>query len=185
MVNLNEKNKIAGDVAVFGGGCFWCTETVFSGLRGITEVMPGYSGGTVKNPTYEEVCTGDTGHAEVIRIKFEPARISYGDLLKVFFATHNPTTVNRQGNDTGPQYRSVIFYATTAQRVEAEKFIRDLKSIYRINAVTRVEPLVEFYPAEDYHRNYYVKNQNAPYCQFVIDPKLAKLREQFKYLLNI
>jgi peptide-methionine (S)-S-oxide reductase len=147
--------------------------------------MPGYSGGTVKNPTYEEVCTGDTGHAEVTRIKFEPARISYGDLLKVFFATHNPTTVNRQGNDTGPQYRSVIFYTTTAQRIEAEKFIRDLKSIYRINAVTRVEPLVEFYPAEDYHRNYYLKNQNAPYCQFVIDPKLAKLREQFKYLLNI
>ncbi|HUO75545.1 MAG TPA: peptide-methionine (S)-S-oxide reductase MsrA [Candidatus Paceibacterota bacterium] len=172
-------------IAVFGGGCFWCTEAVFNMLRGVISVAPGYAGGTVAHPTYEQVSSGTTGHAEVIRFEYDPAVISYDDLLNVFFATHDPTTVNRQGNDEGPQYRSVIFYSDDAQRQAAEAFIAKLnetKDGGRI--VTTVEPLKEFWPAEDYHLKYYEHHKDEPYCQLVINPKLAKVQEKFSSLLK-
>lgn len=175
-----ETNK---EIAVFGGGCFWCTEAVFQQLKGIISVMPGYAGGTLANPTYEQVSSGTTGHAEVIKIEFDPARISYDDLLTVFFATHDPTTLNRQGNDTGPQYRSVILYSSDRQKAEAEKYIGALKAD-GLNVVTEVKPLGEFYAAEEYHRNYYKNNSDAPYCQIIIEPKLQKVQEKFYALLN-
>ncbi len=172
-------------VAVFGGGCFWCTEAVFNELRGVLSAMPGYAGGMVKNPSYEAVCTGQTGHAEAVRIEFDPREISYKDLLTVFFATHDPTTLNRQGNDVGTQYRSIIFYSSEAQKQEAESFIRDLNQslAYGRPVVTEVKPLGEFYEAEKYHRNYYQTNRYQPYCQVVISPKLEKLHKRFKELL--
>mgnify|MGYP001560067570 CR=1 FL=1 len=171
--------------AVFGGGCFWCTEAVFKMLRGVLSVEPGYAGGTTPNPTYEQVCTGRTGHAEVIRIEFDPALIVFEDLLTVFFATHDPTTLNRQGNDIGTQYRSAIFYADDAQKAAAEAFIAVLDSEHPSGApiVTTLEPLDAFFPAEDYHRDYYAKNTDAPYCQAVIDPKLKKVKQKFAKLL--
>lgn len=174
------------EVAVFGGGCFWCTEAVFEGLRGVMSVMPGYTGGTTPNPTYEQVCTGTTGHTEATRIEFDPAQISYRDLLTVFFATHDPTTLNRQGNDVGTQYRSAIFYATPAQEAEAEKFITELMtSDPRGNPiVTEVVPLGEFYDAEDYHRQYFKDHPDARYCQIIIEPKVEKLQKQFASLLK-
>lgn len=168
------------DIAIFGGGCFWCTEAVFSELKGVVSVMPGYAGGPGKNPTYEEVSTGDTGHAEVIKIEFDSEEISYTDLLTVFFATHDPTTLNRQGSDVGTQYRSAIFTTHDQQRQQAEAFIADLGSA----VVTEVVPLGEFYPAEEYHREYYAKNSEAPYCQIVISPKLEKLRNRHSELLK-
>ena len=173
-------------LAVFGGGCFWCTEAVFNQLRGVRSVVSGYAGGTVKNPTYEDVCSGRTGHAEVIRIEFDPAEVSFGDLLTVFFATHDPTTLNRQGNDVGTQYRSVILYADEEQKKEAENFIQELnaaKSFDRPIATT-LEPLTDFYRAEEYHQNYYTNNPYQPYCQYMIPPKLTKLQKQFKELLK-
>ena len=174
------------DVAVFGGGCFWCTEAVFAMLRGVLSVAPGYAGGHVPNPTYEQVSGGTTGHAEVIRFEYDPTVISYDDLLAVFFATHDPTTMNRQGNDVGPQYRSVIFFATEEQRHAAEKFIAKLNSSNERGApiVTTVEPLKAFFPAEDYHQKYYENHQDAPYCQLVINPKLEKVQEKFANLLK-
>lgn len=174
------------ETAVFGGGCFWCTEAVFQMLKGVVSVAPGYAGGTKENPTYEEVSRGNTGHAEVIRIEFDPSQISYRDLLTVFFATHDPTTPNRQGNDVGPQYRSVILYTTDAQREEAERFIEELNasSPEGTPVITEVRPLEHFWEAEEYHRDYYRQNEAKPYCRIVINPKLKKVKEQFAQLLN-
>jgi peptide-methionine (S)-S-oxide reductase len=173
-------------VAVFGGGCFWCTEAVFDELRGVHSVVSGYAGGTMKNPTYEQVCMGTTGHAEVIKIDFDPAEVAFGDLLTVFFATHDPTTLNRQGNDAGTQYRSAIFYANEQQRGEAEAFIKELNEAktFKNPIVTTLEPLTDFYPAEDYHQKFYVNNPYQPYCQYTIPPKLSKLHKQFSALLK-
>jgi peptide-methionine (S)-S-oxide reductase len=174
------------EVAVFGGGCFWCTEAVFDQLRGVVSVMPGYAGGSVENPTYEQVCTGRTEHAEVIRIEFDPGRIRYKDLLTVFFATHDPTTLNRQGNDAGTQYRSIVLYASEEQKREAEEFIEELnRSLPQGRpVVTEVKPLGEFYEAEEYHRKYYENNPYQPYCQVIIGPKLHKVHQQFAELLK-
>lgn len=169
------------EIAVFGGGCFWCTEAVFELLDGVTSVMPGFTGGNVPHPTYAQVCTGRTGHAEVARIEFDPARIDYSELLEVFFATHDPTTLNRQGADVGTEYRSIILYASDAQKRAAEGFIGELTEagVFDHPIVTEVKLLEAFYPAEDYHREYYRNNAYAPYCQFVIRPKLAKLHQKF------
>ncbi len=174
------------DMAVFGGGCFWCTEAVFDELRGVTSVVSGYAGGSTKNPTYEQVCSGGTGHAEVIRIEFDSTEISFRDLMTVFFATHDPTTLNRQGNDVGTQYRSAIFYADAQQKQEAEAFIKELNDSKAFGkpVVTTVEPLGEFYEAEDYHQKYYANNPYQPYCQYMIPPKLSKLHKQFGELLK-
>jgi len=174
------------EVAVFGGGCFWCTEAVFEELKGVMSVMPGYAGGTVKNPTYEAVCSGTTGHAEVTRVEFDPSQISFRDLLTVFFATHDPTTLNRQGNDVGTQYRSAVFYSSEEQKKETETFIKELDASDPNGhpVVTEVTPLDEFFPAEDYHRQYYKKNPGAGYCQVIISPKVDKLQEKFADLLK-
>jgi peptide-methionine (S)-S-oxide reductase len=173
-------------VAVFGGGCFWCTEAVFDELRGVKSVVSGYAGGSTKNPSYEEVCGGRTGHAEVIKIEFDPDEIAFKDLLTVFFATHDPTTLNRQGNDVGTQYRSAIFYANEEQKREAEAFIKELNDSKSFGkpVVTTLEPLGEFYEAEDYHQKYYANNPYQPYCQYMIPPKLNKLHKQFGALLK-
>jgi peptide-methionine (S)-S-oxide reductase len=176
------------ETAIFGGGCFWCTEAVFADLRGVISVMPGYAGGAVPHPTYEAVCTGATGHAEAIRIEFDPAQISFNDLLTVFFATHDPTTLNRQGNDVGTQYRSAVFYTSDAQRDAALAFVAKLNASDPGGkpVVTEVTPLSldKFYPAEDYHRNYFANNPNQPYCQLIIEPKVEKLQKQFAELLK-
>lgn len=174
------------NIAVFGGGCFWCTEAVFNMLKGVISVTPGYAGGNKENPTYEEVSGGATGHAEVIRIEYDPEKISFRDLLTVFFATHDPTTQNRQGSDIGPQYRSVILYANEADKTEAEKFIKALNASHPAGApvVTEIKPLKRFYEAESYHHDYYARNKNTnPYCEVVINPKLQKVQEQFAELL--
>lgn len=171
-------------IAVFAGGCFWCTEAVFQKLRGVKSVLPGYAGGHVGNPTYEQVSSGQTGHAEVIRFEFDPAQITYRDLLEVFFATHDPTTLNRQGNDVGPQYRSAIFYANDEQKAEAEKIITELKDLFSQPIVTTIEPLGKFYEAEDYHRNYFLNHPDAAYCQVIINPKISKLKEKFASLID-
>ena len=174
-------------VAVFGGGCFWCTEAVFDELRGVKSVVSGYAVGSTKNPTYEEVCGGRTGHAEVIKIEFDPGEIAFKDLLTVFFATHDPTTLNRQGNDVGTQYRSAIFYANEEQKREAEAFIKEPNESKSFGkpVVTTLEPLGEFYQAEDYHQKYYANNPYQPYCQYMIPPKLNKLNKQFGALLKL
>ncbi len=174
------------EVAVFGGGCFWCTEALFGELRGIVSVLSGYAGGNKINPTYEEVCGGKTGHAEVIKIEYNPEVIGYNDLLTVFFATHDPTTLNRQGNDAGEQYRSVIFYTTDEQRRRAEDFIKKLDGSVSDGdpIVTEVRPLGNFYEAEENHRNYYRENSSQPYCQIVISPKLEKLQKEFAEFLK-
>lgn len=165
------------EIAVFGGGCFWCTEAVFSYLGGVVTVLPGYSGGKLPSPTYEQVSAGDTGHVECTKVEFDPVVISYDQLLKAFFETHDPTTLNKQGNDVGTQYRSVIFYTNEKQKSLAQDFINKIKKagIYDDPIVTTVEPLKEFYPAEDYHQKYYENHKDAPYCQLVIAPKLDKL----------
>lgn len=176
--------------AIFGGGCFWCTEAVFKGLRGVKSVVSGYAGGDPSTssgqaPTYEEVSEGNTGHAEVIKIDFDPEKISYGDLLTVFFFTHNPTTPNQQGNDKGEQYRSVIFYEDEEQKTAAENFIKNLveKKAYESEIVTQVLPVKNFFPAEGYHQDYYARNKNQSYCELVIEPKLEKLQKKFADLL--
>jgi len=173
------------EIAVFGGGCFWCTEAVFKMLRGVISVLPGYAGGTTKNPTYESVSSGNTGHAEVIHIEFDPSQVKYEDLLTVFFASHDPTTVNRQGHDIGTQYRSIILYTTPEQKDKAEKFIADINSSNSMGkpAVTEVKQLEEFCVAEDYHKNYYARNSGAGYCELVIQPKLEKVQEKFAALI--
>ncbi|MBF6569673.1 MAG: peptide-methionine (S)-S-oxide reductase MsrA [Candidatus Binataceae bacterium] len=172
-------------IAVFGGGCFWCTEAVFERLRGVVSVKPGYAGGTLPNPTYRQVCTGGTGHAEVVRVEYNPVRITYKDLLTVFFATHDPTTLNRQGADVGPEYRSIILYTSADQQREAEEFIKNLAATYPGNSiVTEITPLKEFYEAEDYHHEYFRNNELAPYCQYVIHPKVEKVNDKFSTLLK-
>ncbi|MCI4347151.1 MAG: peptide-methionine (S)-S-oxide reductase MsrA [Thermoplasmata archaeon] len=171
----------ASELATLGGGCFWCTEAVFTELRGVTQVLPGYSGGSLRNPTYEQVCEGDTGHAEVVQITFDPRVLSYHDLLMVFLSVHDPTTLNRQGNDTGTQYRSVIFYHSPEQKADAEGAIREItaQSLWRGRLVTEVAPFAAFYPAEEYHRNYFQRNPDKGYCQLIIAPKVAKFRQHF------
>jgi peptide-methionine (S)-S-oxide reductase len=173
-------------IAVFGGGCFWCTEAVFQMLKGVHEVKPGYAGGTKPNPTYEEVSSGLTGHAEVIHIAYDPSQVSYRDLLTVFFGSHDPTTKNRQGADIGTQYRSIILTTSDEQEKEAKEFIAELNasSSFGDPIVTEVEPLKEFYDAEDYHQNYYRDNPNQGYCEIVINPKLEKVKAKFAALLN-
>ena len=173
-------------MATFGSGCFWCSEAVFSELKGVVKVEPGYSGGAVANPSYEEVCTDTTGHAEVAQVTFDPSTISYRELLEVLFSTHDPTTLNRQGADEGTQYRSVIFYHDEGQKAEAEKIINELESekVFQSPIVTEVAPLKAFYPAEDYHREYYRQNPSKPYCRAVIAPKLAKFRAHWKSKLK-
>jgi peptide-methionine (S)-S-oxide reductase len=167
------------ETIVLAGGCFWCTEAVFSELRGVTSVLPGYSGGTVPNPSYEDVCTGRTGHAEAVEVTFDPSQVSLHDLLVVFFTTHDPTTRDRQGPDTGTQYRSAVFYRTPAQKAAAEEVVREIVSekLYPRPIVTEVAPLSAFYPAEAYHRQYFRRNPERAYCQAVIAPKLAKFRK--------
>lgn len=174
------------ETAVFGGGCFWCTEAVFKMLKGVSSVMPGYAGGETPNPTYESVSGGATGHAEVIKIEFDPSVIPYHDLLTVFFATHDPTTLNRQGNDVGTQYRSLVLYANDAQKIAAEQFIREIDAAHAEGGkvVTEVKPLERFYPAEREHLDYYAQNKGAPYCQLIINPKLAKVQKEFAELLK-
>jgi peptide-methionine (S)-S-oxide reductase len=167
--------------ATFGAGCFWCTEAVFQTLQGVNSVVSGYMGGNVPYPTYEHVCSGDSGHAEVIQVNFDEDIISYEELLLVFFKTHNPTTLNQQGNDIGTQYRSVIFYHNQEQKKKAEKMIDDLTKelVYDTPIVTEISPVSEFYKAEDYHQNYFNDHSNQPYCIFVIQPKLAKFSKNF------
>jgi peptide-methionine (S)-S-oxide reductase len=169
------------DTATFGNGCFWCTEAVFSELRGVHQVTSGYSGGTVKNPGYKEVCTGRTGHAECLQILFDPGKIGYDELLEVFWKTHDPTTLNRQGNDVGTQYRSVIFYHDDNQRQLAEKYkaALDASGAYPSAIVTEISPAGPFYPAEDYHQEYFSQHGEEPYCRFVIAPKMDKFRKAF------
>jgi peptide-methionine (S)-S-oxide reductase len=168
--------------ATFGGGCFWCMEAVYKVMDGVQSVVSGYAGGHTKNPTYKEVCTGETGHAEVTQITYDPAKVSYEKLLEIFWAAHDPTTLNKQGNDVGTQYRSVIFYSDEAQREAAVKSKAALATsgAFKTPIVTEIKPLTNFYPAEDYHQDYYKKNPNQPYCYFVIRPKLEKLEQKLK-----
>jgi peptide-methionine (S)-S-oxide reductase len=167
--------------ATFGGGCFWCTEAVFEVIEGVVDVVSGYSGGSVKNPAYREVVTGRTGHAEVVRLTYDPGIISYTELLEIFFKTHDPTTLNRQGADVGTQYRSVIFYHDSEQREAAESYIArlDLSGVYRGNVVTELVPFAPFYLAEEYHQDYFRKNPTQAYCSYVIRPKMDKLHDDF------
>ncbi len=173
--------RASTELATLGGGCFWCTEAVFADLRGVERVVPGYAGGELPNPTYEEVCTGRTGHAEVVQLTFDPRQLSFRDLLTVFFTVHDPTTRNRQGSDVGTQYRSVIFFHDARQRTVAERAIHDIDSekLWRAKIVTELSPVTAFYPAEEYHRDYFRRNPERAYCQLVIAPKVAKFRKQF------
>ncbi len=173
-------------VATLGSGCFWCSEAVYSELSGVAKVEPGYSGGSLPNPSYEQVCSDETGHAEVAQVTFDPDKISYRELLEVFFSTHDPTTLNRQGGDVGTQYRSVIFYHDQSQKKVADDIIRELtdEKVFRSKIVTQVLPLAAFYPAEDYHKEYFKRNPAQPYCQAVIAPKLSKFRAHFQSKLK-
>lgn len=167
--------------ATFAGGCFWCTEAIFQRLKGVRSVLPGYSGGKIENPTYEQVCSGTTGHAEAIQIEFDPKIIPFEKLLEVFFYTHDPTTPNKQGNDVGTQYRSAIFYGNRHQKEKSERYIQKLEKdgVFQRPIVTEVSKLNNFYVAEDYHKNYFERNKNALYCDIVISPKIKKLLEKF------
>jgi len=169
--------------ALFGGGCFWCVEAVFLQIRGVEKVTSGYAGGHTTNPTYEQVCQGDTQHAEVILVDFDEQQVTYSQLLDVFFATHDPTTLNRQGNDIGTQYRSVIYYYNEEQKQAAEQTIQTLKND-DLDIVTELSPVPTFYPAEEYHQNYYAKNPSQGYCNFAIPPKLLKLYSKFQHLMK-
>lgn len=186
-VNNNDDSVDSEELATLGGGCFWCTEAVFSELRGVKKVQSGYACGHVDNPSYEQVTTGTTGHAEVIQITFDPTQVSYADLLHIFFTTHDPTTLNRQGNDVGPQYRSVIYYhsddqKTTAMRIKAEF---EEKKIYGAPLVTQIEPYTSFYIAEEYHHDYFAKHPELAYCRIIIAPKVRKLRKLFQDKLKV
>lgn len=173
-------------IAIFAGGCFWCTEAVFQRLKGVEKVLSGYTGGSIKNPGYREICTGRTGHAEAIQVYFNPDDILYKELLEVFFATHDPTTLNRQGNDKGTQYRSAVFYNNKEQKTIAEEYIKSLedKRVFENPIVTEITEATVFYPAEEEHQEYYNQNQNQLYCQLVISPKVQKLNNYFKEKLN-
>jgi peptide-methionine (S)-S-oxide reductase len=174
------------EIAVFGGGCFWCTEAVFKMMRGVSSVIPGYSGGTLARPTYEQVSGGNTGHAECVKIEYDPSITKYEDLLTVFFGSHDPTTRDRQGADVGTQYRSVIFYTTPLQKELTDKYITHINASNEMGApiVTEVVPLKEFYEAEDYHHDYFAQNPGNPYCEVVINPKLDKVQHLFASLLR-
>lgn len=174
------------DSIVLGGGCFWCLDASYRMIRGITEVVVGYAGGTTPRPTYEEVCAGDTRHAEVVRVTYDPEDISFDDILTVFFGIHDPTTLNKQGNDIGIQYRSILLYFTWTQKEKAEKFIEKLtqEKVFDAPIVTEVLPLMQFFPAEEYHQDYYAKNPDQGYCQAIINPKLKKLRDRYSKLLR-
>ncbi len=168
-------------LATLGGGCFWCMEAVFDQVKGVEKVVSGYSGGSIKNPTYGQVSTGATGHAEVVQLLYDPTVISFRDILKIFFITHDPTTLNRQGADVGTQYRSIIFYHSAEQKTIAEQVIAEFNSekIFGSPIVTKLEPFMTFYGAEDYHNDYFNRHPDQPYCQIVISPKVAKLRKKF------
>jgi peptide-methionine (S)-S-oxide reductase len=173
------------ETATLAGGCFWCMEAIFDQVEGVEKVISGYTGGKTENPTYEEVCSGTTGHAEAVEVHFDPKVITYKEILMLFFSFHDPTTLNRQGGDIGTQYRSAIFYTNTKQKSEVEAMIKSLteQKIFEHKIVTQIEPLGEFYDAEDYHQNYFAKNPHNGYCNAVINPKVAKLRKNFeKYL---
>lgn len=182
-----KKEKKMKEVATVAGGCFWCIEAPFDELVGVAKAVSGYSGGHVKNPTYEQVTSKTTGHAEVVQITFDPSVISYQELLEVLFTLHDPTTLNRQGNDIGPQYRSAIFYHSPEQKAVAEKFIADLTAakVYKDPIVTEVKPFTEFFSAEAYHQEYYVNNPNQGYCSYVIAPKIKKFRQKFAAKLKV
>ena len=188
MVNEPEQVSVPKslEVATLAGGCFWCTEAVFDQLKGVVKVESGYSGGKVPNPSYEDVCSGDTGHAESIEITFDPSIVSYTDLLHIFFTTHDPTTLNRQGADVGTQYRSAIFYHNPGQEKVAREVIKEFNDSHVWNKplVTEVAPYKKFYKAEDYHQQYYANNSRQPYCKIVIEPKIAKLREHYREKLK-
>lgn len=169
--------------ALFGGGCFWCVEAVFLQLKGVEKVVSGYAGGIVHNPSYDQVCQGNTQHAEVVLIDFDEQQINYTQLLNVLFTTHDPTTLNRQGNDIGTQYRSVVYYFNDEQKQQAEKIIQDLEND-GLNIVTELSPAPTFYPAEEYHQNFYARNPSQGYCNFSIPPKLSKLRSKYLELLK-
>ncbi len=174
------------EVATFGTGCFWCTEAIFQRMKGVEKVVSGYAGGHVEKPTYRQVCGGDTGHAEVVQVTYDPSQISYEKLLEIFWKTHDPTTPDKQGNDHGPQYRSVVFYHNDEQKRLAEAYKKKLDEakIWDDPIVTEISPLTNYYPAEDYHQNYYNENGAQPYCSFVIRPKIAKLEKVFKEQLR-
>ena len=173
-------------LATFGSGCFWCTEAVFQRIRGVESVVSGYSGGQVENPNYRQVCNGDTGHAEVVQLTYDPKEVRYEDLLEIFWKTHDPTTLNRQGHDVGTQYRSVIFYHTEEQKELAEKYKRKLNEagIWENPIVTEIVPHEKFYPAEEYHQNYFNRNPSQAYCAFNIRPKIDKLQKVFQHALK-
>jgi|SRR5579871_362876 len=184
-INMSETTIPAGvktDTATFANGCFWCTEAIFQRLKGVLKVTSGYSGGQVKNPSYEEVCTGTTGHAEALQIIYDPKEISFDDLLEVFWESHDPTTLNRQGNDVGPQYRSAVFYHNAEQKQKAEHYKTELdkNKAYDKPIVTEITAFTNFYPAENYHQNYYNTHGSYPYCSFVIRPKVEKFEKAFK-----
>jgi peptide-methionine (S)-S-oxide reductase len=180
--DMEVSNNVKTEKATFGGGCFWCTEAQFQYLDGVTKVESGYAGGTVPNPSYEDVSTGTTGHAEVIQVTYDPSKISYEELLQAFWQSHDPTQLNRQGNDVGTQYRSVIFYHNEDQHKLAELYKEKLQQsgAYDKPVVTEIAPMTAFYKAEDYHQNYYNENGSQPYCHFVIQPKLEKFKKVFK-----
>jgi peptide-methionine (S)-S-oxide reductase len=177
---------ITEEMATLGGGCFWCVEAVFSEIKGVAKVESGYSGGSLANPTYEQVSTGTTGHAEVVQVTFDSSIVSFKEILEVFFATHDPTSLNRQGDDVGTQYRSVVFYHDNKQRATAEKLIEELGNsrMYDAPIATKVEPFEVFYKAEDYHNDYFRNHPAQPYCKLVIAPKIAKLREDYRNKLK-
>ncbi len=180
--NITAIPNINLDTATLANGCFWCTEAIFQQLEGVEMVRSGYTGGNIANPTYKEVCDGNTGHAEALEIVFDPKKITYDELLEVFWKTHDPTTLNRQGNDVGTQYRSVVYYHNTEQKALAEKYKKALDETGAFNnpIVTTIEPSEKFYVAEDYHQNYFNENGSNPYCQFVVRPKLEKFKKAFK-----
>ena len=182
LVEVMNDSNVKTEIADFGGGCFWCVEAVFLELDGVIKVVSGYEGGKVDNPTYKQICTGNTGHAEVIRVTFNPDKITYKELLEAFWLAHDPTTLNRQGNDVGTQYRSVIFYHNEEQKLLAEKYKEELSKsgAWTNPVVTEITKASTFYPAEDYHQNYYNLNESQPYCSYVIKPKLDKFRKVFK-----
>ncbi len=180
-MNSEARKNNGMEVATLAGGCFWCLEAVYDELQGVQRVQSGYAGGSVPNPTYKQVCTGTTGHAEVVQLTYDPDVVSYRDLLEIFFTIHDPTTLNRQGADVGTQYRSAIFYHDEEQKRQAEQIIAELEAdnAFPNPIVTEVAPLDAFYPAEDYHRDYFANNPNQPYCQVVIAPKVRKFRQKF------
>lgn len=182
----NSGNQRLIETATFGGGCFWCTEAIFRSLKGVERVESGYSGGFVENPTYKQVCSGETGHAEVIQLTYDPGTIAYRELLEVFWKTHDPTTLNRQGADVGPQYRSVIFWHSPEQQAMAEQLREELirGNVFGRPVVTEIEEFTKFYKAEDYHQNYFANNRTQGYCQFVIVPKVEKFRKIFRSKLK-